>query len=342
MKIDTDTQQTILFFVQITSLVFLIIYVIKTWEMASATRKAAEATEKSVLEMRETRDQETAPFVIAYFDIQMESNLIYLVVKNIGRTVASQISLTFTPELQSSNTSHPISEVGFIKNGIDSMPPNYEIKTIVDSINVYFSNEDLPFKYNVEITYYGGIESKKRTSKQQLDLSANKGISHIRNKTINNLVEEFEKFIKEEREIKDATRKIASSLEGGILISNGSMLITKFEPNMENWEEYLVAKLNEFEYLWTVLYCNEREQGIGLSKLKAHSQIIGEQILFIAANITGSIPSDVFDRATHIAGKLKELGTIQFYIDGGASMQRFNELGDSIINDINSFKTKNH
>jgi hypothetical protein len=89
MNIDSATQQTILFFVQIASLVFLVIYVIKAWEMASATRKAAEATEKSVLEMREQRDAEVAPYIVAYLDGQGAINgILYLIIKNTGRTVA--------------------------------------------------------------------------------------------------------------------------------------------------------------------------------------------------------------------------------------------------------------
>ena len=341
MFIDSATQQTILFFVQIASLIFLIIYVVKTWEMASATRKAAEATEKSVLEMRETRDQETAPFVIAYFDVQTEANLIYLVVKNIGRTVATQVKLTFTPELRSSNDNRLLKEVGFIKNGIESMPPNYEIRTLVDSSPAYFGKKELPLKYNVEITYYGGVESNQRTNNQQLDLSANKGVSYVRNKTMDNLVDEIEKLTREIREIRSSTSDIATALEHGIWISNGSLLVTKLEPDMKNWKKYLIAKLNEFENLWTIYYRNEREQGIGLSKLQAHAQMIGEQILLISANKTGNASADILEKIALIAGKLQELGQTTFYIDGGASLKNFNEMGDSIIVDISDFKTKN-
>lgn len=341
MFIDSATQQSILFFVQIASLIFLIIYVVKTWEMASATRKAAEATEKSVLEMRETRDQETAPFIIAYFDVQTEASLIYLVVKNIGRTVATQVKLSFTPELQSSNDNGLLKEVGFIKNGIESMPPNYEIRTLVDSSPGYFGKNELPLKYNVEITYYGGIESKQRTANQQLDLSANKGVSYVRNKTMNNLVDVVEKLTREIREIRNFTSDIATALEHGILISNGSLLVTKIEPDLRDWKKYLVAKLNEFENLWTVYYRNEREQGIGLGKLQAHAQMIGEQILIISANNTGDVPADVHEKTELIAGKLQELGQITFYIDGGVSLKKFKETGDSIIIDINDFLTKN-
>src|SRR6266487_841766 len=87
--------------VQIISLIFLIIYVIKTWEMASATRKAAEATENSVSEMRDARDQETAPYVILFFDVPTGSDLIYIVIKNIGYSVATHIKIDLTPSLRS-------------------------------------------------------------------------------------------------------------------------------------------------------------------------------------------------------------------------------------------------
>lgn len=339
--LDLATQQIILFFVQVASLLFLIIYVAKTWEMASATRKAAEATEKSVVEMRETRDQETAPFVIVYFDVRTEGGLIYLVVKNIGRTVATRVKLSFTPELRCSRNDHLLGEVGFIKNGIESMPPNYEIRTLVDSSPAYFRKEELPLKYDVETTYYGGVESKKRVTNQLLDLSAYKGVSYVRNKNIGNLVEEVEKLSKETRKINETTSDIAAAFEHGIFVSNGSLLVTNIEPDMRNWKEYLVAKLNEFENLWTILYRIQREQGIGLSKLQVHALMIGEQILVLSANKTGYIPAETLKPITLIAEKLQELGQTTFYIDGGDSLKNFNETGNSIMDYINEFKTKN-
>jgi hypothetical protein len=41
--------------------------------------------------------------------------LIYLVLKNIGCTVATQVKLTFTPKLRSSNNNRLLKKVGFIK-----------------------------------------------------------------------------------------------------------------------------------------------------------------------------------------------------------------------------------
>ncbi|MBA4376832.1 MAG: hypothetical protein C0401_11770 [Anaerolinea sp.] len=341
MSVDPETQQTILFFIQILSLIFLIIYVIKTWEMASATRKAAEATEKTVIEMRETRDQETTPYIIVYFDIPAESNIIYLVVKNIGRSIATHIKLMFTPPLQTSDNRPNLNDLSLIRNGIEVMPPNNEIRTIVDSFSSYISNEELPLMYRVSVSYYGGMENKQRVIEQPLDLSAYKGISSLRHKNMNNLVDEVNKLAREASEIKRAISNVASSLEEGIFISNANLVVASLEPDMKNWDKYLMAKLNEFENLWTISYKDSREKGIGLERLQTQALIISDQILVLNANTIDKVPANIFESTTLISGLLRGLGQIRFYIDDGESLKKFNELGDSIINAINDVKSKN-
>src|SRR4051794_38346405 len=80
------------------SLVALVIYVVKTWHIASSTRDSAAATvvaatatqrsteiSQSVLEeMRQAREAESAPYVVAYFDIPGSGPLVSIVVMNIG------------------------------------------------------------------------------------------------------------------------------------------------------------------------------------------------------------------------------------------------------------------
>lgn len=135
-----------LFFIQLLnslisafSLIFLIIYVVKTWQMASATRRAAEATRETVEEMREGRDLETAPNVVVYFDIPTGEQLIYLVVKNLGKSVATNVRLHFVPPLQTSDRQF-LENTSFLTEGITSMPPNYELRTLVGSTMKYFGN----------------------------------------------------------------------------------------------------------------------------------------------------------------------------------------------------------
>ncbi len=127
--------------VQLLTLIAIIIYVWKTWQLASDTRamsdaarksaeatlKSAELSEKVLKEMEASRDILVAPHVIVYFDNQYEnSGSLFLVVRNVGKGLAENIKLKFTPDL----VNHYGSEIGnifMLKHGIPSLPPGYEI-----------------------------------------------------------------------------------------------------------------------------------------------------------------------------------------------------------------------
>jgi len=330
--------QAILLCIQVPTLIALIIYVAKTWEMASATRQAAEATKNSVAEMREARDQETAPYIVVYFDVPAGPGLIYLVVKNIGRSIATQVKLTFTPPLRTSNNTPPMEELSFIKDGIESMPPNYEIRTIFDGVHAYFSKTDLPMKYDANISYYGGIHKSERVSRQTLDLSANKGLVYVKHKDMDDLVEQVEKLVKESREIRDAADNISTILGKGILITNPNLFVSRLEPKMHNWEDAILAKASEFEGMWIVSYREECNKGFDLSGAKAHALLVSNQMLSLIANRPDGMKTGLLSSASTIAEHLHELGRIKFYMDGGTSLKAFNDLGEAIVQDIKNMR----
>ena len=88
----------ILLATQILTLIALVIYVVKTWHIASATKVAAGVSALSLQEMKEARDQEIAPYVVVYFDMPRGEHFIYLVVKNIGRSIARDVQTPIQPE----------------------------------------------------------------------------------------------------------------------------------------------------------------------------------------------------------------------------------------------------
>jgi hypothetical protein len=108
--------------VQIGSLIFLIIYVVKTWQMASATRRATETSDALLKEMRDTRDQERGPHLIIYFYVPEGVHAIMLMIKNVGRSSATDIKLVFDPPLKNSGkkkvdpTKMAMITSGFIKS----------------------------------------------------------------------------------------------------------------------------------------------------------------------------------------------------------------------------------
>jgi hypothetical protein len=59
----------ILLIVQSAIFIAFIIYVIKTREMAAAARQSSEISAKALLEMKEARDQEIAPYIVVFIYI---------------------------------------------------------------------------------------------------------------------------------------------------------------------------------------------------------------------------------------------------------------------------------
>ena len=197
MGTDTSTQvaliQTaILVFLQAATLIALIVYVKKTWEMASATRLSAEVAEKTLQEMKNARDQEIAPYVVAYFDLTPAHRIIHLVIKNIGKSMATDVVVAFDPPTPDGDITGRVKEV--IGHTIPSLPPDYEIRTIFDSFLSYMEAQ-YPLSYRVQVSYNGGVSAERRSLQYTLDLSHYRGIVFTHQATLNDFVEPFKRLV---------------------------------------------------------------------------------------------------------------------------------------------------
>lgn len=327
---------TVLAIVQILTLIFLILYVWKTWEIASASRKSTEVSEGILKEMKESRDQESAPYVVAYFDVPYGETSIYLVVKNIGKTVAENVKLEFQPPLETgivTTNDWNINDTALIKDGIGSMPPGYELRTAFGSVVSYFNKESkFPLKYKVNVSYSGGLRSGARNIEQIMDLSAFEGLSFIDEKGMHELVKEVERLVKHNNEIGQKLEKVANILADGIWLKNPVFLMTDLQLEPESWESIVLAKLIEFKTLWISVYGREKLAKPSLIDLKNKSAIIGSQILIIASSAPSNGTSELTDNLVEIAVKLSELGRARVYISIAKSVSDFDALGDCVIN----------
>jgi hypothetical protein len=190
-----NTGETIFLIAQVLTLCVLVVYVIKTWHIASATKESARATQSMVEEMRESRDWETAPYIVAFFDKPYGRLPIDLVIKNVGKTMATDVKVSFEPKMTNS-LGNELDELTIIKDGIPSMPPGYEIRTFFDMAHKRFENVNLPLTYKVSVTFSGGSKSSIRKSEYIIDLSQYKSLLEITRKDVHDIAESLAELVR--------------------------------------------------------------------------------------------------------------------------------------------------
>lgn len=116
----------------IISIISDIILTIVTGIMAYATYNMANSTKQSVNEMKLTRTEANSAEIVVF--IEVEAHRMYLVIKNVGNTVAKNVKIKNKPELINSNNRR----INNLKE-ISYLPPNYTIKTFFDMTHNYYN-----------------------------------------------------------------------------------------------------------------------------------------------------------------------------------------------------------
>jgi hypothetical protein len=339
------------------TLYFIIKYVRDTATMAEATRDSAKATqasakvaENTLKEMQEARDEENRPFVVVYFEIPTGKPLIYLIIKNVGKSIATNIKMKFTPSL-SSAVFKEINDRPLIKDGISSLPPDYEIRTFFDSTIQRFGNADFPFSYTVELSYCGGLIEKQREDKQVLDLSAFYGLLYSTQNDMNDLVKEVKSLVSEYKDTNKALKVISESLKDGLYLKNPEILSVNFTLQVDSPLAYIIAKLRKFMDNWKraytrqdfYRYAQEGENMVnrGENLVSPYNSQIHDDCIFISNNISAmlsineaSISKELAGRIANVATNLAQLGNLEAYDYGHDYPVEFNEMGNSLVKDI--------
>lgn len=355
-----DFWDYLLIAVQIATLIGLVLYVYKTWEIASATRKTTELSQRStelsqksielsqqaLEEMRAGREQEIAPYVLAYIDMPYGGWVLFFVVKNIGKTVAKEIKFVFEPPLQSGwgNRAHEF-DVSFLKKGISSLAPGQELRVVFDAMTNYFDGAavkmlkgTLPSAYTVRVTYRGGLRPDElHASEQVIDLSMFRHIGVLQEKGEKDLINAVESLAKSNQNVQRSLWKMAENMLKGIWIKNPALLAEPLIKSPQEWKLAALTKVNEFKLLWESVHAGNYERPVEfyIENLQARLSLLSSQLLIIAASTPRGIPSEVTNSLVQIAVKLNILSEARFLMDGEVSEPDFNATGIETLNLVN-------
>ncbi len=339
--------------VQALAFIAVIKYVRDTAKMASATEEAADATKKSaqaaentVQEMKTAREEENAPFVVVYFNHYMKFHTLYLVVDNIGKKIATDIKLEFTPPLQVTEfNKERIATNSLLNNGIKSLVPNYKISIPFDFLIPYLK-ANLPLQYQVKVTYIGNSSLPPITLEYTLDLSHYKYIDFQTEPGLGQIIDALDRLESHFSQYSSSTdtannllNHIANAINGGVTIKN-RISVSLSSTNIPEM-------LKEFVFLWVVDYGKKREKWnkTFIFGLRAKCLLLSEELL--KSTTTLDTPAWM-EQLKQVISNLSLLGSIQtkldlpdgsfssvpIFLSVGTSKEDFDKLGESIVADI--------
>lgn len=183
--------QWALFGTQVATLLALIVTVWKTWEMAVATQKAANATTATVEEMRKARESASAPHIVVYL-ASPGSNIAEIIVENFGEGTARDIQFKIEPPLQSSLSK----DIGQFFESPKWLPPRSRLSHALDVWSKYFAS-DYPRKYTVKVDYVGVNDGKQYSDEYVLDIDSFRHMAAWGKEDLGDLVKSIDKFVNE-------------------------------------------------------------------------------------------------------------------------------------------------
>lgn len=179
-------------------------------DQAISARDAAETAQRQLALAEQIRREQVEPYVVV--DIRPSdhvSHIFMLVIENIGPTVARNVRIQFTPQLERAGESDPsrnwkpIRESRLLTNGIPMMPPGRHMEWFFDIASERFAS-GLPMQYTVTVNADGPID-RVETLTYRIDLSVHGGINRLGVKGLHEGVKAVEKLVA-------ATDKVADRL----------------------------------------------------------------------------------------------------------------------------------
>jgi hypothetical protein len=155
---------------------------------------------RQVREIRRTREEESRPFVVV--DFEQKRGLFYLVVTNIGRTMAREVSFSFDPELASSlddrnrKEQWSIATLKLLRDGIQTLPPNKRIVTLFDT-SFGRDRDRYPDVYDVAVSYGDANGRRRFDDHMTLDLGVYYGLLRVEKKDAHDIHKRLEELVRE-------------------------------------------------------------------------------------------------------------------------------------------------
>lgn len=162
-----------------------------------------------VRQARLLREEQAQPFVVVDFESSAAwRNAIELVVENIGKTVATQVKVTFDPPLESTQKydSYDLAQSVLVTQGIPTMPPGKRMTGMFDLTHVR-KDSGLPMAYVATVQFSDARGRPQKPLTYVLDLNVRYGLMHFTEYRVHDAAKAL-------REMRDTMKKWTDHFNG--------------------------------------------------------------------------------------------------------------------------------
>lgn len=144
---------------------------------------------------KDLRDAQTRPFVVIDLG-SSRPGFFDLVVTNIGSTMARNVTFEFDPPMVTSKKYTDIYKLKAFGDGISTLPPGKEFRTLLDFGPPRFK-ENLPDFYRVKVNYRGDPGDRAYAEEMDLDFGLYWNLRYITLRDIHDVYKQLEIIAKE-------------------------------------------------------------------------------------------------------------------------------------------------
>lgn len=154
---------------------------------------------RQVGEARRLREAQVRPFVT--IDFQISQTIIWFVIRNVGTTVARNVTFEFDPPLTTSFDTEPTltppTKLKIFAEGIPSLVPGKELTGVFDRFPARASQEGHSDSYHVTIRYRSDALKRDYTDETVLDLGIYRNVLRMTKKDLDDVAKSLETIGKE-------------------------------------------------------------------------------------------------------------------------------------------------
>jgi len=272
-----------------------------------------------VNEMKVARETQLRPYIIVDFEFY-KIHLCDMVIKNVGNGPAFDVKIKFEPDIVYREPDIKLSDLPIFQQ-MAFFPAGKEIRFFFKSMIGQFG-EDAQNQFNVNLGYKdsGGKIYDENLS---LDLTLYKNLAFLGVKDFDDLVKTVERIAQSNDRLEKQVGRLTEEVKGGLKIDTFEIhSITQAS------KENILAKLLEFKNIWDNLYAEDIKHQPSYFKTKFKT-LAFQIVNFVSLNTY--LEESFIQSSLKVASEIFELSGRQFYADGGASVQKFNEHGRAII-----------